>query len=173
MTNYYMGVDPGSKGAICLLDPLGNIEFYANPDIKGTNSWHLFKILDKIASSLPVCYVEDVHSLYGMSAKSNFSFGRNVQAVHTLLHLVEIDFELVQPKVWQKAVGIADKKVRDDLYKGSIKQAVVARAKEIYPSATLHGPRGGILDGPADALMLAHYALITDMQNVHKIKVET
>lgn len=40
------------------------------------------------------------------------------------------------------------------------KKTVAAKALQLYPDAELHGPKGGLLDGRADALMIAHFLTI-------------
>ncbi len=94
--------------------------------------------------------IEDVHSLPGMSAKSNFSFGRNVERVNLLAELSGVRVELIQPKKWQKFIGVKETGP-------AIKKEVAAIAKRLYPDASLFGPKGGLLDGRSDALMIAHY----------------
>jgi len=99
--------------------------------------------------------LEHVHSLYGMSAKSNFTFGGMFWRARTILDCLGHPFELVQPKAWQQAVGIPAKKDRDP--QDELKRLVADRAHELYPDAQLYGPRGGLMDGRSDALMIAHY----------------
>lgn len=94
--------------------------------------------------------IEDVHSLPKMSAKSNFSFGRNVERVNLLAQLAKVRVELIQPKAWQKFVGVKQKGP-------AIKKEVAGIAQRLYPTARLFGPKGGLLDGRSDALMIAHY----------------
>lgn len=57
----------------------------------------------------------------------------------------------VTPKKWQKFIGVTAKG-------DAIKKNVAEIAARLYPNAQLHGPRGGLLDGRSDALMIAHYA---------------
>ena len=40
------------------------------------------------------------------------------------------------------------------------KKHVASIAMQLYPKANLSGPKGGLLDGRADALMIAHYLSI-------------
>jgi len=163
----YLGIDPGAKGSLCLLDPCGDITFYFTPfafnttrpatGFKNPSTIDLFRQLDTESVINPIVLVgiEDVHSLFGMSAKSNFNFGRNVQAVTTLIHCLGMQYQLVQPKVWQKTIELIP-----GAYKGDpkgLKQAIATKALELYPGVTLYGPKGGLMDGRSDALMIAHY----------------
>ena len=106
--------------------------------------------------------IEDVHSLGGMSAKSNFQFGRNLGLIEAVTYLADgvYNIEYVQPKVWQKACGITFKYplLADTATKAKWRKNWTATvAQDLYPNAELHGPKGGLKDGRADALMIAHY----------------
>jgi hypothetical protein len=167
----FLGIDPGAKGSFCILDPWGDIIFDPAPTAF-KSSYNLFqglKLMVATIGSFTGVAVEDVHSLYGMSAKSNFNFGRNVQAVTSLLQHIPIEFELIQPKKWQVAVGIQPQKGRTGK---QLKTEVAGRAITLYGSANLFGPRGGLLDGRADALMIAHY-LYLQWEIVHGLKAKT
>ena len=155
---FYLGCDPGARGAICILEPVRGIARFAPTPGGSIPSGVIFNAL--IADELQYIHraaIEDVHSLYGMSAKSNFSFGWNCGSAATLLECAllpySIQLERIQPKVWQKATGVTMRKTQNK----DIKQVVAEIALELYPKAKLHGPKGGLMDGRADALMLAHY----------------
>ena len=144
---YYVGIDPGSQGAICLLNPsVGKAWFI---DLK-EDDYDIYQHLLGARVNMARCALEDVHSLYGMSAKSNFSFGRQIGRIQTMLHILAMPYELVQPKKWQKTVGITAKGK-------AIKPAVAELCQQLYPDVEIYGPRGGLKDGRSDALMIAHY----------------
>ena len=99
-------------------------------------------------------WIEDVHSLFGMSAKSNFGFGRNLGlaiAISQIATKGEVA-KTVTPKIWQKYIGITAKGK-------DIKKQISEIAIKLYPTANIYGKRGGLLDGRSDALMIAHYGL--------------
>lgn len=141
--------DPGTKGAICaLLINENKVKFRNTTD----DFQQLLEWLNLVKSNynLRCIVVEQVHSLPKVSAKSNFSFGRNFERVLILAHLVNVRVELVNPKVWQKFIGVKQKGP-------AIKKEVADIAKRLYPTAPLFGPKGGLLDGRSDSLMIAHY----------------
>lgn len=153
----FLGVDPGAKGAICLLDvSSGDVQFFPTPVREGMPSFRsVYAKLWPIDNINWVsAAVEDVHSLYGMSAKSNFAFGYNLGLVHALLQACGIDWIEVQPKEWQRVCSLPTQKFLGDY---PLKQAVADVANLLYPDAELYGPKGGLLDGRADALLIAHY----------------
>ena len=145
------GIDPGANGAIAVLDS-------ENPDSVSLLDLKTVSIDDATTwlhnKKVTNVWLEDVHSSYGMSAKSNFGFGRNFGIALAIANLGTSgsDVQQVTPKVWQKYIGVTVKGK-------AIKQEVAAIATKLYPTASLHGKKGGLLDGRADALMIAHYGL--------------
>lgn len=158
MRHYYLGIDPGAKGAICLLvtDSVGmpQIEFLDNslpPEV-------IHEKLTRINKKVNMCMIEDVASIPGASAKSNFMFGWNVSMLRTLLAIQQFGYDIVKPKVWQKAVGVVvPQKIKGTERKKRIKNQVAEICERIYPGCKIRGPKGGLLDGRSDALMIAHY----------------
>lgn len=148
----YVGIDPGAKGAICALMPKTQQAVFLDTTEEPRVILEWFNQL-KLECDVRVIMIEEVHSIFGMSAKSNFSFGRNVERVNTIALLTSLMVDLVQPKKWQKAVGVKQKAKGPE-----IKKEVAALCKRLYPNVNVHGPKGGLHDGKSDALMLAHYA---------------
>ena len=157
---FTVGIDPGSSGAIAVLDSL-NPDSIALLDLKKhsifeISSWltsHLHKNIEYEEDAITKIWVEDIHSMYGMSARSNFGFGRNLGTVLTISEMLTgVTPGMVAPKVWQKYIGVTAKGK-------AIKRQVANIAQYLYPQAELHGKKGGLLDGRSDALMIAYYGL--------------
>ena len=156
-----VGIDPGTNGAIAVLDSESpdSVELL---DLKKHTIYEVFDWMEgKISSFSPgEIWIEDIHSMYGMSAKSNFGFGKNLGIVTALAEIFQgympkkapITIKTVTPKIWQKYIGVTAKGK-------AIKKEVAKIAQDLYPNAELYGQRGGLLDGRADALMIAHYGL--------------
>ncbi len=158
------GIDPGANGAIAVLDSK-NPDSVALLDLKKNSIIDIYNWLENERTrkrkkwpsrkyhSFGKIWVEDVHSMYGMSAKSNFGFGRNLGTILAIAELIAWKSpNTVTPKIWQKYIGVTAKSK-------AIKQQVAKIAQYLYPQAELHGKRGGLLDGRSDALMIAHYGL--------------
>ena len=145
------GIDPGSNGALCVLDSQ-DPAYIALLDLKKATVWDIYHEL--FTRQPDVIWIEDVHSLFGMSAKSNFTFGRNLGIVHAIseINCFGRPPSTVAPKVWQNFIGVTAKGK-------AIKKQVAEIATKLYPAANIHGKRGGLLDGRSDALMIAHYGL--------------
>lgn len=149
----FVGVDPGNSGAICFLDPATMGATFINLNDP------LAVITDNLAKSinqaneqgwtLTGC-IESVHAIQGTSAKSNFQFGFNTGAVTALMCAAKIPLDSVTPKKWQAFLGVR-------VSGAAIKKDVAHRVIQLYPSAEILGPRGGLLDGRSDALAIAHY----------------
>ena len=151
------GIDPGTNGAICVLDSQ-DPAYIALLDLKKHNLWYIdhwlgAELFGAIGGGEKHIWIEDVHSMHGMSAKSNFSFGKNLGIVLAMASIMLVDPpNMVTPKVWQKYIGVTAKGK-------AIKKQVAKIAQYLYPQAELHGKRGGLLDGRSDALMIAYYGL--------------
>jgi hypothetical protein len=145
-----IGIDPGIRGAHCALMPLSNQVVFIKNDVKPIEikQWYDQLLLE---CDLRVIMIENVHSIQGVSAKSNFMFGYNTGTVNAIAALTGSMVDLVNPKKWQKHIGVTAK--------GSeIKKNVASICERLYPNVSVRGPRGGLLDGMSDALMIAHYA---------------
>ena len=145
------GIDPGSKGAMCVLDS-NDPTYLAFLDldkstIYATSTWLYHEKVDQV-------YIENVHSLFGMSAKSNFTFGKNLGIVIAIAETTSggVPPIMVTPKIWQKFIGVTTQ--------GKfIKKQVAEIATKLYPTANLYGPKGGLKDGRSDSICICNYGL--------------
>lgn len=166
--NIFIGIDPGSQGYICALAPSeGKAEFIANTDKPIAIADMLGQIRDDYKVTR-VC-MEDVHSIFGANAKSNFNFGFNLGVLYGICLSQGFGIDIVQPKIWQKFIGVRsntipkdagadEKKKMNAARKKQLKESVGKICERLYPDISVRGPQGGLLDGKSDALMIAHYA---------------
>ena len=147
------GIDPGANGAIAVLDS-ENPDSVALLDLKKHSIITIHEwLVEELDYHPSIFWIEDVHSMHGMSAKSNFGFGKNIGMITAVAELFRNELSnTVTPKVWQKYIGVTAKGK-------AIKKQVAKIAQYLYPQAELHGKRGGLLDGRSDALMIAYYGL--------------
>ena len=147
------GIDPGSNGAICVLDR-NDSTYIAFCDLKKSTTYDIAIWL--FDQQVTYIWIEDIHSLYGMSAKSNFNFGKNLGVVTTISEIISkgdnSKIRTVTPKIWQQYIGVTKKGKH-------IKKNVADIAKKLYPNVEIPGKRGGLLDGRSDACMVAYYGL--------------
>lgn len=152
MSKLIIGIDIGVKGGIAALydneliyQPLGE-----------TKTW--IDWIKRFKVKPQVVIIEDLHSIFGASAKSNFQFGVNNGIVIGALETMNYNYEKVAPKKWQKAIWMPS----DLVPKGSkvdTKATSLNAAKRLYPEKTfLVSPRSTVAhDGVVDAVLLATY----------------
>lgn len=153
----YLGIDPGVSGGWALLDPDGAVllamKMGDGPADIGkqpqTCKDRAFVVLQEPYRIHAM--VERVHSSPQMGVASAFTFGRNVGAILGALAASGIPVDEIQPKAWQKIMGVVyptrpkgDKTPRD-------KNVTKRRAQQLFPNLT-------VTHALADALLLAECA---------------
>lgn len=104
----FVGVDPGKNGALTAMDMAGNSKRWIMPllgdkiDAKGL--YDLMMTLKEKYS--PVVIIEDVHSIFGTSASSNFTFGFVCGVIEAVVIAHSFKLIKVAPKTWQKEIWI-------------------------------------------------------------------
>ena len=140
----YIGIDPGAKGSMCVIS--NGKALFKDFDLKDYSST-LKAFLDTDDTELIVA-IEKVHAMPGQGVSSSFSFGQRLGELEGMLTALQIPYELVAPRDWQKACGIPAK---------SDKKGIASVMQKLYPTAELYGNKGGLRDGRSDALGLAHF----------------
>lgn len=109
--------------------------------------------------------IEDVHAIPGAAAGSSFTFGWNTSAMNIIPLCAGASVDKVQPKVWQKYVGVKPivrkkgaVKIKAHIRSKRLKEEVASICDRLYPNVSIRGPKGGLQDGKSDSLMIAHYA---------------
>lgn len=153
-----VGCDPGNNGAFAFLDVSNNtIQIFDMPTIEFETTKTRVKIDEyAIVSLLQRCdiyhiYMEEVFSSPQMGVTSAFNFGEGKGKIEGIAAALSIPITQVKPARWKK-----DMRVPAD------KRASVQRASQLIPSAapTFKGPRGGLMDGRAEAAILALYGAL-------------
>ena len=169
MERVYLGIDVGEKGFLTLNTNEG-FRFYS---IKDNDFYKLGDILKDIKELYPnvVCAMEEVHAIFGSSAKSTFTFGEINGLLKGLLIANKIPYHLVPPKVWQKEIW--DNKDMVITYKNVIvkdrpttrkeintKQTSLNAAKRIFPNVDLRRTERckNFDDNKCDSLLISEYA---------------
>lgn len=154
----WIGVDPGESGGIACIHK--QQENYG----KITTEIRLYPMPDTELDRLNVLggdehgnncdpnvqgIIEHVHSFPGQGVASSFKFGANYGGLRMALAASEIPFEVVQPRVWQKGLGIKPR--AKDESKPNFKKRLRAHCQRLYPKVQ------GITLKTADALLMATY----------------
>lgn len=184
MSVAYAGIDPGLSGAVAIISPDGTVRVWDMPVIEmqikkraktgGTkmgaknipDEHQMVTILEGLlastqyaATSVHVTLekVNAMPSIDGgrrtMGATSMFNFGFGYGLWCMALTALKLSHERVHPATWKAAVLRGTNK--DD---GAVAQV----AGQLYPAANhlLRGPRGGLMIGRVDALLIAHYGKV-------------
>ena len=145
----YIGVDPGADGALATLYEDGCIAVVDCP----STFFKMARLVEGYKDMTVMVGIEKVNPFYKSAAKSAFAFGANFAAWQTAFACFHIPYELISPRIWQKAT-IGPTKGLDT------KELSCGQAEILYPRAQLKTPRGRMLDGRCDALMIATYLKI-------------
>jgi hypothetical protein len=159
----YLGIDPGKGSFICTI--ADDIVSFDKIPMIGTETD--LKALNEIFSSYQIGFpkdnihavLEDVHSIFGSSAKSNWEFGKINGMLEALLVANGIPYTKVQPKRWQKQMweGIPIQTNADG--KTDTKATSLLAAQRLYPMVDLRkSERAKKPDhNKVDALLIAEY----------------
>ena len=145
----FIGIDPGQSGAIAVIG--ASQQIYLLDDWPGNEvqaAAIVRDIINMFKGTELRAAVEKVSSMPKQGVSSTFKFATNYGIWKGILAALQIPFIEVRPQLWQK--GVVSKK-QDG------KAANVAAASRIFPTAPLTGPRGGMKDGRADALLIADF----------------
>ena len=156
----YLGIDPGASGGLaalwawgteCCTSPMPETEtdtwdwlrtkwgkYEANPSVATVNIVQRFAIIEK------------VHAMPGNGVSGMFKFGQNYGFLRACLIAAGIPFEDVDPRTWQKALGISSRKTRSGETKTQWKNRLKAKAQQLFPSEK-------VTLATADALLIAEY----------------
>lgn len=175
----YVGIDPGLEGAIAVIYPDASVTFFDTPVVQTTNAaGKNRRIPDEVEAyrrlrdgatwysrqpgvgvDFPnpgvLVTIEQVHAMPKQGVASSFTFGSGygmwLGAIGALGVEHGVPSQRVTPQRWKRDV-LADAPKTD--------QAVVAIAGRLYPAVSeqLRTPRGKLLLGRADALLIAHWA---------------
>lgn len=142
----WIGIDPGQAGALAAIVEGGKILIY---DWKSeTLFWYTLETLMRHYDVQKVC-IEELWGRKGSSAKSTTTFMKHVGALECMIKLKGLKWFRARPQDWMKRRVKAKSSPTD--------KPAVAYVQGKYPQVQLHGPKGGIKDGRADALCMAEY----------------
>ena len=151
---YTLGIDPGNKGAIAILDDKGNlVEVWDMPTLeikvgKATKTRISAELLAEELrnwSDVKCAYMEAVASSPQMGVSSAFAFGEGFGIVKGVLAALGIPVALVQPAKWKRDMKLNSSK------DGS---RVMAIAKWPDKAAEFKRVRD---DGRAEAALIAYW----------------
>jgi hypothetical protein len=139
----FVGVDPGKRGAIAVIDYQSTVVSVLNLDgATDRDTFAFFEDLDERFGAVPRrAVIEKVASSPQMGVKSAFAFGRSYGFLNGLLTGTKTYYELHSPQKWQAAMGC--------LSRGD-KNVTKAAAQRLWPSWK-------ITHANADALLISEF----------------
>lgn len=165
----YIGIDVGAKGFISMQKN----GVWRHFSIEDNDLYQLSDIMlrARLDNDSIVCVIEDVHAIFGSSAKATFQFGFNKGYLIGLLTANQIPYVLVQPKEWQREMwGNSDMVVnyKTVTVKGkettrkevNTKQTSINACKRLFPNLDLRKSERSkkIDDNKVDSILMSEYA---------------
>lgn len=138
----FIGVDPGKKGSLALLED-GKVSIF--PFSEDT----YIDVLSKVDPHNAVCCLEHVGAMPGQGVTSMFHFGENFGFIQGVLRAYKIPFELVRPQKWKKEFSIT-----------ADKNTSITVCKRLFPGLSLKRDEKCKKDhdGMAESALMAVYA---------------
>lgn len=148
-----LGIDPGKKGAIALIDGLQLLHVFDMPIValkKGTKVC-CHTLNTELAAlfyehgPVNLAVVETVHATPQMGVTSSFDFGRSFGVIEMAIISRGVRVEYVQPAKWKGALGL-----------GADKNSSLALARAKWPDSDAFRRQRD--EGRAEACLIAEYA---------------
>ena len=143
----FIGIDPGAKGAVAVLDETANViallDMPYDKTLKSLDIKALKDILDTYSDSF--CVLEKCQYTPAIKGSGAFTFGKTIGMTETLVALSGLKHELIRPQKWQSTFSLI----------GKDKTSAIAVAKRLFPS--VQNKLLKTKDGRADALLIAEY----------------
>ena len=154
-TRYFIGIDPGKKGGIAVIDrKTSNLILHEIPRIGSeVDVRELADIIAQYVNEPHLALLEDVHALPGASAGSSFSFGKTLGAKEAILVTLKASFQKVSPKTWQAVVWKGVPRMEKAGGKTDTKAMSFLAAQRLFPQQKFLKSK----DGLVDAALMAKY----------------
>lgn len=148
----YLGIDPGFDGGVASINAHGEVTLEPTPSTKGSPREYLEQQMVAIIGSgfNTFAAVEEQRAMPKQGGTSMFKIGVGYGLWRGILAARGVSYMTVRPQEWKRIVGLPAK---------ADKGASVALAQRLFPVVAdqLVGPKGGLRDGLAEALLIAEY----------------
>lgn len=167
--SFYIGIDIGKAGGICIQHKAKDTELYKMPMIKTELDYQtLYKLLEPYEAGRGIVVFERLGVIFGTSKQTAFSMGHQAGAVEMACVALCIPFIKVPAKDWQKEMftGIDEitKPAKKDSKSGKpardTKAMALLACKRLHPNLKLtFGKAEKAHDGLVDAILMSDYAI--------------
>lgn len=144
--NGILGIDPGAKGGLTLLNASGAVLSSAKMPETPNDIAGLIGRMVRIVG-VRMAYLEAVHSMPDDGGRQAFSFGKNLGMLLGILAALDVPYRELQPRAWQAAMGIPVKGAKTD---SQHKNLMRARAQQLFPAEN-------IILAKSDSILIAEY----------------
>lgn len=162
--DYYAGIDPGRTGALAVINRDGIPWVAAMPPEheRGINLEELRDVLSGWDVAGTLVALEWNTARPGEVPDFAYRFGLQSGQLDAMLYTMGFTVRHLSPNLWTGKLGLPGK-----TWAGAIHQRAALWDAE-YPAymGLIRGPRGGILDGLLDALLIAHWLRLTGLSPV-------
>lgn len=142
----YIGIDPGAKGAMALLDDNARL-----PEIIPFNKEEYIDRLRLLfyEEAECICCIESVHALPRQGVASTWAFGQSYGWLLGMLDTLCIPYQPITPQKWKKEFGLNSDKAKS-----------VEVCKQLFPGIKLLRTERSRKedDGLAEAVLMSLYA---------------
>lgn len=145
----FCGIDPGQKGALAWIGERA-YDIYDMPSNPSDLYKYLFVLAGNEITSSGInifCILEAAQVLPRQGIKGAFTYGIGYGKIKACLDILEIPYQEIHPSRWKKEYSL--------LNKG--KDASVKAAQQLFPNIEYYTPRGRMLDGRAESILMADY----------------
>lgn len=157
-----ISIDPGGDGGFAVFINGTLQEVHTVPKVKSKVDYReLSKMVTEILQDTDMGIVEEVHAIFGSSAKSNFSFGFINGFVLGIINGMGVPYIMVNPKKWQKDVWVTQDKIFKTGKKVDTKATSVMAAKRLFPHTDFRKSSRArkFHDGLVDATLIGFWYL--------------
>jgi hypothetical protein len=154
----YVGIDPGQAGAVAIINvrSLNPVKVYDMPSLVGIG---VYDLLGSYKKESHIIVIEKSNPMTGGSGgygKGIATYMVNYGKIIGALEIMQMTFYEVHPATWKKVFKLNKIKGIKETEKERKQKSVIV-AHKLFPKIEFQTPRGRMLDGRADALLLAEY----------------
>lgn len=145
---YYMGIDPGKKGGVSVIDKYMKVCFSMEMPLTPAGNIDVLALARLIEmGEYYFCAIEKAQSMPGQGIVSTFNYGKGYGQLLSFLQIFNINYVEVTPQKWKKEFGLNSKKHKS-----------LVMAEKLFPEEIFTTKGMRYMDGKAESLLLAEYA---------------
>lgn len=162
MSRAYLGIDVGEKGFLTVQRD-GVFESFS---IKDHTLYEVASFVERVYNENEgdmTCVIEDVHAIFGSSAKGTFNFGFNKGYLVGIMCAKGIPYTLVPPKTWQLEIwtnGDKEYKYTEKTKVVDTKNTSINACRRLFPTLDLRRTPAckTVDDNKVDSILMSEYA---------------